>query len=1071
MAKLTWLDDEFTAPDLKADGVAVAKRPTHNYVGFDVVDDGETLTFTAPGGGDDGKTIKPMADADQTLTDAEGRMGLVQTTGALTANRKLTFAAPAAGTNSYSTPVLNTCSGASIVVNVGTGPSIAIEPGSKSLVQITATGVTVLIELPLDPRDFGCPWNGTDDDLPGLILMQQAIPADRHRKTVVQLPKGQGYCSDNLEIFRKLKVVGQGKAHQNGLDDEINGLRFPPLKGIVIHGTLSAAQLAYSGGGDAHNTEFAGVNLMCQGAIVSDHLGNWGRAMNHIDTIVDAWLDSPAVAPLGACLVMSAGSAAVQVGSAVGEYYGDGHARNATHVVWFRCTTSGTKGTSKPTAMEYGGAITLADIGTTVAAVGGTAVWTVESIPKDYANGASVVVGQRVFLPGDNAHVFKCLDAGAGIMATGEATTIDVSMNGLALTTLYAGIVVASTAGFPPSGIIRVVTSVGFQFVTYSGKTSTTFTGCDVTSNLPTPLAGTLATGGAVTGPYKLAPWGVPVISLNQMNQPSHRGEFYDVATVPDGATIAAALPQATLTVASTAGFTNAGTLHIWTGAAYTAVAYTGRTDTTFTGCTGGTGTIGSGAEIGQGCFWQEEFNGAFSVLASWVTIHDCQINGAANGACWVNPNYKRGPSGGSHYFSFIDNYIQNCGSGFKVSGYDCNGGETDHNQYDFIGGGRTNTDGPAYLNIIAAPVLTNWGSGRFGNAGEAVTDRELGLNIHKNSYVQFSGGSAYRNDCYGAFVPVGNSSVWDQTATECLLGPVLLYPAVVRNPPHGVSQKSSAAVFGTNSRDIFTMAPIRSNPSKSLMTTVGAQNGDVTAAFRFQHSDDSAPVDWHCSEDLMFWDPNWFVFGKGANRGFFGQQAFAIPRPNAGTLLPGGHSLGSIGAFLICQDYAHYFYNPTTNPNQLGFATSQSAIGDAGQWFNAGSYLLNRSATSQSAPLGWRSTGAGSPGTWVPFYAPQRGEDTIAMADANQTATADQNGRRTLVLTGALTANRTLFLALPPSNAEGAEFVIDASGVTGHDVVVDVVSSPGTTVTIVLGKTATVRTNTSGVKRQTADV
>ena len=58
------------------------------------------------------------------------------------------------------------------------------------------------------------------------------------------------------------------------------------------------------------------------------------------------------------------------------------------------------------------------------------------------------------------------------------------------------------------------------------------------------------------------------------------------------------ALPQATITVGSTAGFLAAGYILVpVTGAAVVQlVAYTGKTATTFTGCTGGSGTINTTA-------------------------------------------------------------------------------------------------------------------------------------------------------------------------------------------------------------------------------------------------------------------------------------------------------------------------------------------------------------------------------------------------------------------------------------------------------------------------------------------
>jgi len=70
------------------------------------------------------------------------------------------------------------------------------------------------------------------------------------------------------------------------------------------------------------------------------------------------------------------------------------------------------------------------------------------------------------------------------------ATTIAAGSNGVSLP--QTTINVASTTGFPTSGVIFVTTAAGVQTVTYTGITGTTFTGC-------TGGTGTMSTGGAVT--------------------------------------------------------------------------------------------------------------------------------------------------------------------------------------------------------------------------------------------------------------------------------------------------------------------------------------------------------------------------------------------------------------------------------------------------------------------------------------------------------------------------------------------------------------------------------------------
>jgi hypothetical protein len=76
-----------------------------------------------------------------------------------------------------------------------------------------------------------------------------------------------------------------------------------------------------------------------------------------------------------------------------------------------------------------------------------------------------------------------------GVLVTG--TQIAAGSNGQVLP--QATINAVSVGGFPPSGTIRVTTSMGVQTVTYTGLGALTFTGC-------TGGVGTMSTGGAIEG-------------------------------------------------------------------------------------------------------------------------------------------------------------------------------------------------------------------------------------------------------------------------------------------------------------------------------------------------------------------------------------------------------------------------------------------------------------------------------------------------------------------------------------------------------------------------------------------
>jgi hypothetical protein len=882
-----------------------------------------------------GKTVKAMPDGDQVLTDEEGRKGLVQTTGALTARRKLTFHAPAVDASSYTTPILNTCSGAAIVVGVGTGNAVEVEPGAKALVQISASGVTMLVDLPLDPRDFGCPWDGVSDDLPGLQAMLAAIPATRSRRTVVKLPKGQGYCSGSLRINRNVDIIGHGRVY-SGPDAGHNGIKFPPLRGIILDGAFTSSSYPNA------NADFArlrDMSILGTQAVVTGAGGNIGRASYFLDTTLDIWSAIPATVAPGSVVIKSGANV-----SSIQDYYNDGAARNSVVLVMFRCTTPGTKGSAEPAAFATAG---IAQLGTTIAATGGTAVWTVESVPKDYVNGAAYAVGQRVFVPGDNDHVFEAEVAGTSL---GWATTIAAASNAAVLP--QATINVADASTFPAAGTVRVATSAGLKDVTYTGKTATSFTGC-------TGGTGTLATGGAVTSPLNYAAFGLGIRVPSTMVAPSYRAGFYDRSAVITVASNAAVLPQATINVDNTDDFAASGTIQVWTGAAYVAVAYTGKTATSFTGCTGGTGTMATNGPVGQGIRWRHVPAALITVLANWVEIEGCSIFGATGNTVWLtgntDPSVAQGYvyPGGSNFWAVRGCVFGFSGSGLTTNSNNTNGGESANIQHIFLGGGRTNVDAAAYLNIAA---------GRFGNAASGVKDRTQGNNKHRNHYVQFSGGQPYRNDLFTGAVPGGNFSQWDYIPAETTLLPILYSPATVSGATHGMSPLSSATVIdGGQGMNIHGGAALVTAPTKTLRATLGPQNTGAASCFNFSHSDDSYEMGITASDDMTGYPAKWFSLGKTNGNGFFTEQVFLFPRPGAGALWPSGASTAALMPLWINQDRFYIGASRSADPASIGFGTAAPTTG----YFVRGSVVWN-SVIAYNKPQGWRCTATGTPGVWV---------------------------------------------------------------------------------------------------------
>jgi len=83
-----------------------------------------------------------------------------------------------------------------------------------------------------------------------------------------------------------------------------------------------------------------------------------------------------------------------------------------------------------------------------------------------------------------------------------------------------------------------------------------------------------------------------------------------------------AALPQATINVASTTGFSTSGTLHILSSGGYQTVTYTGITATTFTGCAGGTGTLATGNNVFSAIRDGGNIAGLFSISAGVNNVY-----------------------------------------------------------------------------------------------------------------------------------------------------------------------------------------------------------------------------------------------------------------------------------------------------------------------------------------------------------------------------------------------------------------------------------------------------------------
>lgn len=209
----------------------------------------------------------------------------------------------------------------------------------------------------------------------------------------------------------------------------------------------------------------------------------------------------------------------------------------------------------------------------------GARVWAAASVLSQYSLAAPVK--NAVTITGD----IQCdggVDTGVSLHdpTTSDTMVTPVTITAgqtLPATTLTAG---SSTASYPSSGTLLVTTSAGSQFVSYTGLSGDTFTGC---------------TGGTGTTTASAA---LPVNFGTGVNDAQLPETMTTTVTVASGQVLTVA--AFTLTVTgnpTTAGFPNAGALLVPTSGGAVTVYYTGITTTSFTGCTAAAaGTTSAGS-------------------------------------------------------------------------------------------------------------------------------------------------------------------------------------------------------------------------------------------------------------------------------------------------------------------------------------------------------------------------------------------------------------------------------------------------------------------------------------------
>lgn len=239
------------------------------------------------------------------------------------------------------------------------------------------------------------------------------------------------------------------------------------------------------------------------------------------------------------------------------------------------------------------------------------------------SNGGLVVGAQAVTYTGTTPTSFIGCSGGTGTMITGASigggpfnqTVTYTNLTGTTFTgctggvgTMFTGNTVNNTGFFTsfPSGggQIYINTTTGAQLVSYAGVTATSFTGCSGGN-------GNTSAGGSVFTAFSPASNYSSTTGSQTMPGVVTPATINVASTVSASTTIAAAsngltLPQSTINAASVTGFPATGVIYVTTSGGVQVVNYTGVNGTaaggfTFTGCSGGSGTMSTGGAITAG--------------------------------------------------------------------------------------------------------------------------------------------------------------------------------------------------------------------------------------------------------------------------------------------------------------------------------------------------------------------------------------------------------------------------------------------------------------------------------------
>ncbi len=217
------------------------------------------------------------------------------------------------------------------------------------------------------------------------------------------------------------------------------------------------------------------------------------------------------------------------------------------------------------------------------------------------SSGAILIVSstgtQTVNYTSTNSTQFLGCTGGTGTVSSGSPVNRSVT---LPQTTISVNS--TSTTHFPSSGTLFIYSSAGRQTVTYTGTTSTSFTGCS--GGTGTIVSGVADGNGKFASPI--------IATINTTIAAGSNGASLPQAIINVAGTTTATttitassnnvpLPAGTINVVSTTGFSTSGWIYVTSAFGPQLVTYTGTTSTTFTGCTGGTGYMTTGGSVVAG--------------------------------------------------------------------------------------------------------------------------------------------------------------------------------------------------------------------------------------------------------------------------------------------------------------------------------------------------------------------------------------------------------------------------------------------------------------------------------------